>query len=176
MKKKIFFILLLVWITITWCSDKSNFQFEFDNFYGYFFTEKTFVSDSKAEWLWYSILKNDILKIHKNQTSSWYTDNIIIVKTQSKDELDDFVKDTIQKTKIPWYKIETTSTMKINCLWEGLSWKSIKSKMVGNLDTTYFSHSFIKQDDAIYIISYSTPNEKERNTFSSDVKAIKCKK
>ncbi|HPC34353.1 MAG TPA: hypothetical protein PLP73_01725, partial [Candidatus Absconditabacterales bacterium] len=73
-------------------------------------------------------------------------------------------------------KIETTSTMKINCLGEGLSGKSIKSKMVGNLDTTYFSHSFIKQDDTIYIISYSTPNEKERNTFSSDVKAIKCKK
>jgi hypothetical protein len=48
--------------------------------------------------------------------------------------------------------------------------------MVRNLDTTYFSHSFIKKDDTIYIISYSTPNEKERNTFSSDVKAIKCKK
>ncbi|HPC34354.1 MAG TPA: hypothetical protein PLP73_01730, partial [Candidatus Absconditabacterales bacterium] len=95
-----FFILLLVGITITGCSDKSNFQFEFDNFYGYFFTEKTFVSDSKAEGLGYSILKNDILKIYKNQTSSGYTDNIIIVKTQSKDELDDFVKDTIQKTKI----------------------------------------------------------------------------
>ena len=173
MKKKIFFILLLVWITITWCSDKSNFQFEFDNFYGYFFTEKTFVSDSKAEWLWYSILKNDILKIYKNQTSSWYTDNIIIVKTQSKDELDDFVKDTIQKTKIPWYKIETTSTMKINCLWEGLSW-NLSSQKWWEFRYYLFSHSFIKQDDTIYIISYSTQTKK-RNTFSSDVKAINVK-
>jgi len=176
MKKKLFVTIIFAWILISWCSNKSNFQFEFDNFYWYFFTENNFVSDINLDWFWYNILKNDILKIYKKSSSSWYTDNIVIVKKQSQQELNDFVNETVKKTKIEWYKIESTKSISINCLWNKIDWKSINSKIAWNLNTTYFSHSFFKHNDNIYIISYSTQDEKERKTFSSDVKNIKCKK
>jgi hypothetical protein len=176
MKKKLFIAIIFIWVLISWCSDKGNFQFEFDNFYWYFFTEKTFVSDTKLSWLWYNLLKNEILKIYKSDSSSWYTDSIIITKKQSNNSLDDFVKEVIKQTKIKWYKIESTRQIKINCLWENIDWKTINSKFIWNLNTTYFSHSFLKHNNNIYIISYSTQDNKERKTFSSDVKNIKCKK
>jgi hypothetical protein len=176
MKKKLLITIILVWILISWCSEKGRFKFDFDNFYWYFFTEEDFTTDVKAEWLWYNVLKSDILKIYKKTSSTWYADSIVIIKKPSSKDLNEFVDETVKKTEIEWYKIESNNQIKINCLWENIDWKSINSKIVWSLSTTYFSHSFFKHKDNIYIISYSTQNEEERKMFSSDVKHIKCKK
>ncbi len=177
MKKTIFIISILFSITLFWCSNKNNFEFSFDNFYWYFFTENKFTfTDIQADWLWYNIIKNDILKMYKKINSSWYVDNIIIIKKQSDKELSEFVEDTIKKTKIQWYKLDTTRDIKIKCIDEVLKWKSTNWRVNGNLNTTYFNHSFFKHNNNIYIVSYSSQDESERNTFASDVKNIKCKK
>jgi predicted small lipoprotein YifL len=44
MKKAILFIAILSALSLTACGDKTNFEFSFDDFYGYFFTNDTFVS------------------------------------------------------------------------------------------------------------------------------------
>lgn len=126
--------------------------------------------------MWYNLISKDIIKLYKKINTSWYVDNIIIMKKQTDKELKEFVDDTVEKTKIEWYKLDSTKAIKIRCREEKLAWFSINGKIIWNLSTTYFNHSFVKQDWNIYIISYSTQDEEERDTFSSDVKNIKCKK
>lgn len=177
MKKIIIISSIIFSITIFWCSQKTNFEFSFDNFYWYFFTESNFTStDIKIDWLGYNIINKEILKMYKKINSTWYIDSIIIIKKESDKELAEFVEDTVQKTKIQWYKLGSTNEHKIKCINESIKLKSINWEINGNLNTNYFNHSFFKYNNYIYIISYATQNEDERDTFASDVKNIKCKK
>ncbi len=163
-------------ILITWCWNKTNFEFDFDNFYWYFFTENTFhENNQKLEWLAAWLLQNNIVKVFQQTNTTWYTDSIVIIKKQSSEDLADFVIKNTEKMKLEWYQSDKSDESNIRCKDEKLDTIIIDSELKLNLTTTYFTQSFLKDKEYIYIISFSSDNEDERNTFSSDVRNIKCK-
>lgn len=176
MKKILITIGLASVLFITWCWNKTNFEFNFDNFYWYFFTENSFdKTEPNIKWLWIKLIKNDIIQTYTQSNSTWYIDSIIIIKKKTDKELKDFVSENIKKIKLEWYKSDNTKNWNIRCKEKKLDISTINSKLSANLSPTYFTHAFFKVENNIYIISFSTDEEKERDTFASDIKNIKCK-
>jgi hypothetical protein len=179
--KKIFiFVSLWSIIIISWCGSTPRFEFSFDEFNSYFNTENLFQkTDINIEWLSSDLLKNDIIKtyIQTNNNTEWqsYTDSIIIIKKISSKTLSEFVQDDIQKTKLNWYSHKDASTTKIKCNDQKLELNIVDSELNWNLNTTYFTQAFIKKTDSIFIVSFSSQNQDERDSFSSDIDKTKCK-
>ncbi len=178
MKKIFWFGILIFSITIiSWCwSNKKNFEFEFENFYWYFYTQNTFEeSKQKLTGFAYDLLSNEILKIYQQKQTSWYIDSIIVLKQNNPKDIKTFVEDNQQKMKLDWYTFDNTKEYKTRCKDQKLESIITSSELKWNLNTTYFTQAFIKNKDYIYIISFSSDKENERDTFESDVKNIKCR-
>ena len=175
--KKIFFIIVFISASIiAWCWDKINFEFSFENFYWYFFTENTFEKSEKTStWLWFQLIKTDIIQTYAQSNSTWYVDSIIIIKKITDKKLEDFVEENIKKIKLEWYKSDSTKDWNIRCKEDKIKINIINSQLSANLNTIFFTHAFFKVENNMYIISFSTDKKEERDTFASDVKNIKCK-
>ncbi len=175
--KKILFLVatFTVLITISGCGSKENFEFTFDNFYWYFFTNNTFVSsDIQTEWLASKLLENNIVEIYTQSQNSWYTDSIIISKKQSTQTLQAFVSQNLKKIKLEWYTIGKEKTATIRCNEEKIDINTVNSELKWNLNEIFFTQTFLIYKENSYIISFSTNEEEERDIFASDVKNIKC--
>lgn len=175
--KKIFLIIGLLSVSIlAWCWNKVNFEFGFENFYWYFFTNNTFEqSEITSTGLWSQLIKNDIIQTYIQSNSTWYIDSIIIIKKLTDKELEDFVEENIQKIKLEWYTSDGIKKWDIRCKGEKISISIVNSQLAANLNPIFFTHAFFKIEDNTYILSFSTDQEEERDTFSSDVRNIKCK-
>jgi hypothetical protein len=106
MNKILLIILSLIpFIIVTWCGNKVNFEFDFDHFYWYFFTNNTFEKrEIVANWLWSKLIKNDIIQSYIQSNSTWYIDSIIVIKKITDKELKNFVNENKQRIKLEWYK------------------------------------------------------------------------
>lgn len=177
MKKVTLTIFILSTLIFSACSNKTFFEFEFDNFYWYFFTENNF-TNSKADTngLWYTIIKDDIIKTYYQTNNSGHKDNIIIIKKQTNKTLKQFVEDLSKTNKIEWYKVDKIKWFDLRCNEEKLQWYTLNAKLIWNLTTSYLNHSFFEYNGYVYIVSFFSDNESERNTFATDAKNIKCKK
>ena len=187
MYKKIFISTIAVIIlVITWCSSTNKFEFSFDNFNWHFYTNTTFVqNDENLHWLAIWLLKNNILSIYKeknisNDQNTGYIDSIIIIKKHTLNTLDEFVTQNIQKIKVEWYLQESDNKDTITCYNENtnknikIDIKIINSKLTQNFKTIFFVQWFLIYKDNAYIVSYSTDNKDERDTFASDLNQLKC--
>lgn len=163
-------------IFIAWCGNKTNFEFDFDNFYGYFLTNNTFQENNQElEWFAAWLLQNNIVKIFQQTNTTWYTDSIIIIKKQNSENLVDFVIKNTDKMKLEWYKAEKMNESTIKCNEKKLDMITINSQLELNLTETYFTQAFFKYQEYIYTISFSSESEDERDTFYWDMKNIECK-
>ena len=177
------FIFVFLWtiIIISWCGNNPRFEFSFDKFSWYFNTSNTFEDTAiNIKWLSSDLLKDDIIHTYLQTTSDnnnweWYTDSIIIIKKISSKELSDFVTSDIQKTKLNWYIYTEPKTTKIKCNDQKLDLNIVDSELKWHLTTTYFTQAFIKNADQIFIVSFSSQDEDERDSFSSNIDQINCK-
>lgn len=175
-KKIIFIVLLFSGIFLYWCSKSWGFQYEFDNFYGEFNTEKEFESSkSELNWLWYNLIKNNVIKIYEQKNTEWFTESIIISKKDSDKDLETFAKENIENVDISWLKIAKWKNLEIDCNGTSLELVYFQWRYDMNQYDIYMTNGFLKVWQWIYAISYATLDEKSRNDFSSSFKTIKCK-
>jgi len=176
MKKIFLFIIILSCIILYWCSEKlPQVSYDFENFHWYFDSENYYnQSTSRLEWQWYQLLQNDIITIYKQQNSSWFTNSIIIAKRNSDKTVNDFIAENLKLITNDWFKTESSKKNKFICKDTNIEIYTTNSKVKTNLDTIYLSQSFFKQNNFIYIISFSTLDEIERNNFSDHIKHITC--
>ncbi|HKL44151.1 MAG TPA: hypothetical protein VJ892_02650 [Candidatus Absconditabacterales bacterium] len=177
MKKIFLIIILILGITIlSGCGDKENFEFEFENFYGYFYTENTFEEENQEfTGFAYNLLSNKMIKVYKQKQNSGYIDSIIILKQNTTKDLLSFVEENQEKMKLDGYDFENQKEYETRCKDKKLKSIVISSILNGNLKNIYFTQAFIKNKDYVYIISFSSDKEDERDIFESDVKSIKCR-
>ncbi len=177
MYKKIIFITLIFSVFfLYWCSENEWFQYDFDNFYGEFDTENDFeINKTELNWLWYNLIKNDIIKIYKQKNPEWFTESIIISKKNSDKDLESYAKENIENVDISGLKVTKWKDLEIEC--DGQSFDLIYFQWKYNMNqyNIYMTNGFLKVWAWIYTISYATLDEKSRNNFSSSFKTIKCK-
>ena len=175
-KKIIFIVLFFCGIFLYWCSDNWWFQYEFDNFYGNFYTEKDFeLNNTELNWLWYNLIKNNIVNIYEENNENWFKESIIISKKNSDKNLEVYAEENVANTDISWLKISKWKNINIDCSWATLSLIYYQWRYNMNQYTIYITDWFLKVNQSIYSISYATLDEKNRNNFSSSFKSIKCK-
>lgn len=176
MKKILLFIIISSCIILYWCSEKlPQVSYDFKNFHWYFDSENYYnQSTSRLEWQGYQLLQNDIITIYKQQNSSWFTNSIIVAKRNSDKNVNDFIAENLKLITNDGFKTESSKKNKFVCKDENIDIYTTNSKVKTNLDTIYLSQSFFKQNDFIYIISFSTLNEVERNSFSDNIRHIIC--
>jgi hypothetical protein len=159
-----------------WCGKSWGFQYEFDNFYGEFNTENDFeLSKTELNWLWYNLIKNNIIKIYEQKNTEWFTESIIISKKDSDKDLETFAKENIENVNISWLKVAKWKFLEIDCNGTSLDLVYFQWKYDMNQYDIYITDGFLKVWQWIYTISYATLDEKSRNDFSSNFKTIKCK-
>lgn len=175
-KKIILIALFFSGIFLYWCDNNWGFQYEFDNFYGEFNTEKEFeLSKSELNWLWYNLIKNNIIQIYEQKDPERFTESIIISKKDSDKNLETFAKENIENVDIAWLKVAKWKSLEIDCNGTTLDLLYFQWKYDMNQYDIYITDGFLKVWQWIYIISYATLDEKSRNDFSSSFKTIKCK-
>lgn len=176
MLKKIFVIgLLFSLVILYWCGEKEWFQYEFDNFYWIFVTDKNFdVGKGNFESLWYKILSNNILKMYVEDSDHMFTDSIIITKKNSDKSVEAFWKENLENVSISGLKMTKWKKLEIKCdnVYDLLYYHW---KYTMNQYDIYLTYWFLKVGNEIYIISYATTDEKSRNNFSSSFKTLMCK-
>lgn len=176
MLKKIFVIgLLFLLVILYWCGEKEWFQYEFDNFYWIFVTDKDFdVSKGNLESLWYKILSNNILKMYVENSDYTFTDSIIITKKNSDKSVEAFWKENLENVDISGLKMTKWKKLEVKCdnVYDLLYYHW---KYTMNQYDVYLTYWFLKVGNEIYIISYATTDEKSRNSFSSSFKTLMCK-
>ena len=178
MKKYIFLLSTIVLLSLCWCKTKSpQIDYDFENFHWYFLSENYYAEwyIQQLSWLWYQLLQDDIIKIYKQQDSSWFVNSIIISKRSSDQNLNEFVKDNFNLITNSSFKEESTKNNEINCNGSKIPIITKGSKIKTNLDTIYLSQSFFQKDEKIYIISFATLDIEERDNFTSHIKNINCK-
>ena len=162
--------------TLSWCSNKGSFEFTFENFYWDFFTNNSFsVNNDKIKWITASLLQSNIIGSYIQTHSTWYNDSIIIIKKPITETLNEFISQNVEKIKINWYSFDSTNKNTIKCNKEEIKMQTINSELKWNLDDTFFTQAFFIYKEYIYIISFSSENDTERDTFASDMKNLKCK-
>ena len=115
-KKITLIVLLFSWIFLYWCGNNWWFQYDFDKFYGEFNTENDFeLSKAELNWLWYNLIKNDIIKIYEQKNPEWFTESIIISKRNSDKDLESYTKENIENVDISWLKITKGKNIQIEC-------------------------------------------------------------
>ena len=175
-KKVTLIVLLFSLIFLYWCSENEWFQYEFDDFYGEFKTENDFeLSKTELNWLWYNLIKNNIIKIYEQKDANWFTESIIISKKNSDKHLESFSKENIENVDISGLKVTKWKNVQIDCNWESLNLLYYQWKYAMNQYDIYITDWFLKIWQWIYTISYATLDEKSRNDFSTSFKTIKCK-
>lgn len=175
-KKITLIVLLFSWIFLYWCGNNWWFQYDFDNFYGEFNTENDFeLSKAELNWLWYNLIKNDIIKIYEQKNPEWFTESIIISKRNSDKDLESYTKENIENVDISWLKITKGKNIQIECNDETFDLMYFQWRYDMNQYDIYTTNWFLKVWQWIYTISYATLDEKSRNDFSSSFKTIKCK-
>ena len=178
MKKKFFVIAVLLFssVFLYWCNSKTWLTYEFDNFYGAFSTEKTFENDkTELNWLWYNLLKSSIIKIYSQKNPELFNESIIISKRNSDKDVESFAKENIDNVDITGLKISRWKSMDIKCNWISYNFVYYQWRYSMNQYNIYLSEGFLKVGTTIYVISYATLDEKNRNNFSSSFKTIQCK-
>lgn len=178
MRKKHFFItiLFLSLTTLLWCQKSEQFQYDFDNFYSKFDTQKEFeLNKDELEWLWYKLLDNSIVKIYSQKNATDFNESIIITKKNSDKSIEEFAKEDIENIDISWFKPSKWKMLEIKCESDNYNLLYYQWKQSMNQYTIYLTYWFMKNNNEIYIISYATLDEKSRNDFSSSFKNIKCK-
>jgi len=178
MKKRFFLIVILFFssIILYWCGTDTGFKYEFENFYGTFYTENSFENDwTKLNWLWYNLLGSSIIKIYSQKNSDYFKESIIIAKKSSDKSVETFAKENIDNVDISWLKMSKWKNIEIKCNWITYSFVYYQWKYSMNQYNLYLSNWFLKSGQVIYIISYATLDEKSRNDFSSSFKNIQCK-
>lgn len=168
---------MIIWtVILTWCGSKENFEFEFEWFYWYFYTENSFEElNQELTGFAHDLLSNKIIKLYQQTNNSWYTDSIIILKQSTPKDLAVFVQENQDKMKLEWYSFDNPSNHNTRCNEQKLDSITNTSTLNWNLNKIYFSQTYIKNKNHIYIISFSSEQEDERNTFESDIKNIKCR-
>ena len=175
-KKYLIVILLFSSIFLYWCSNYTWFQYEFENFYGIFNTEKSYKNNwSDLDWLWYNLLKNSIIKIYTQEDPDSFKESIIISKKNSDKDVESFAKENVDNVDISGLKISRWKSMEIKCNWITYDFVYYQWKYSMNQYNIYLSEWFLKVGSIIYVISYATLDEKSRNDFSSSFKTIQCK-
>ena len=178
MLKKTFLIgLLSSLILLYWCGEIWWFQYEFDNFYWIFNTEKDFeVGQRTLNSLWYRVLANNIVQIYVEKGSnSVFTDSIVIVKKNSDKSVEAFWKENLEDVDISGLKMSKWKKFEIKCEDGVHSFLYYQWKYEMNQYDMYLVYWFLKNNNEIYIISYATLDEKSRNAFSSSFKTLTCK-
>jgi len=177
MFKKVFIIgLLSSLIFLYWCTKSNWFKYEFDNFYWTFNTETSFSeSNTELNWLWYKILYKDIIKIYKQEWENKFSESIIISERNSDKSIQDFAKENIEDIEIKWFKPYKGKNVEIKCNENVYNLIYYQWKYSMNQYNIYLTYWFIKVNNKVYIVSYATPDEKNRNNFSSSLKELKCK-
>ncbi len=176
MKKILITILTISSIIIAGCGDNTKFEFGFEEFEGYFITENTFsINNTETKWLAAGLLKNNIIHTYTQIQSSWYIDSIIVIKKPSSQQLDEFVSQNTKKIKMEWYISKSTNNNTFKCNKEKIDMQTIDSDLEWNLSNIFFTQAFFMHKWNAYIISFSSEEEQERDTFASDIKNLKCK-
>ncbi len=176
MKKIIISLIAISSIIISGCGDNTSFEFEFDNFYWNFNTNNTFeINNSETKWLAAWLLKNDIIATYIQTENPWYTDSIIVIKKTSSQTLEEFIAQNTKKIKLDWYTSQKAEEKTLKCNDNKITTQTIDSELEWNLNITFFTQTFFIYSWSAYIISFSSENEQERDTFTSDIKNIKCK-
>lgn len=180
MRKKFYLIVLLVFITaLCGCEKRNSFKYEFDDFFGYYYTDESFeVNKDKLNWLWYKLLNNDLVTIY-SQKSTWdelaFKESIVIAKKTSDNSLETFAKENLENVDIWWVKFSRWKNITFDCHDNKLNLLYFQWKYSLNQYNIYVSQWFIKVDNEIYIISFATLNERNRNDFSSAFEDMQCK-
>jgi hypothetical protein len=177
MKKSFLFIILLSCTILYGCSKKlPQVSYDFENFHWYFDSENYYdQSTTQLEWQGYQLLQNDIITTYKQKNSSWFINSIIVVKRTSDKTIDEFVSENLKLITNDGFKTENNKNNKFLCNGKSLDINTVNAKVKTNLDTVYLSQSFFKRDNDIYIISFSTLDSEERNSFSENIKHLNCK-
>lgn len=177
MKKIFLSIIILSSVILYGCKEKlPQVSYDFENFHWYFNSKNYYnQSTTSLEWLGYQLLQNDLIAIYRQQTTSWFTNSIIIAKRKSNLNIDDFVSENLKLIKNNAFKTENSKHQKFKCDWDSIPVITTNSKVKTNLDTIYISQSFFKKNDQIYIISFSTLDSEERNSFSDAIVYLSCK-
>jgi len=163
-------------IVLYWCGEKWWFQYEFEDYYWVFDTEKEFeISDRKMESLWYKILASNILKIYSENSSSDFVDSIIITKKNSDKSAEAFWKENLEDVDLVWLKMSKWKKFEIKCDNNIYNILYYQWRYDMNQYDIYLTYWFFKVNNEIYIISYATKDEKSRNDFSSSLKTLTCK-
>ena len=176
MKKIFLSIIILSSIILYWCKEKlPQVSYDFENFHWYFNSENYYnQSTTPLEWLGYQLLGNNIIAMYKQQNSSWFTNSLIIAKRESDQSIDDFVSENLKLITNDAFKTESEKNSKFKCGNDTVSINTVNSKVKTNLDTLYISQSFFKKNKEIYIISFSTLDIQERNSFSDNISYLSC--
>lgn len=176
MKKIFLSIIILSSIVLYWCGDKlPHVSYDFENFHWYFNSENYYnQSTTSLDWLGYQLLQSDIITIYRQQNSSWFTNSLIIAKRESDQTIDEFVSENLKLITNSAFKTESSKTNKFECGNETIHINTVNSKVKTNLDTLYISQSFFKKNKEIYIISFSTLDIQERNSFSDNITYLSC--
>lgn len=177
MLKRIFLIGLFLFpsIILFWCDVKEWFQYEFGDFYWNFSTEKSFVENKESlDWLGYKLLTNNIVKIYVEDGDAVFKESIIVTKKNSDKSVESFWKENLEDVDIIWLKMSKWKRVEVKCenVYDLLYYQWRYSM---NQYDVYLTYWFLKVNNEIYVISYSTLDEKSRNNFSSSFKALKCK-
>lgn len=176
MKKLLIITFILSSILLYGCNKDEWFKYEFENFYSTFETSQSFEDEwTELNWLWYNLLKSSIVKIYYQSTHEDFRESIIISKKNSDKSIESFAKDNIDNIDIDWLRISRWKSFEIKCNWITYNFVYYQWRYSLNQYNIYISEWFLKSWENIYIISYATLDEKNRNNFSSSFKNIQCK-
>lgn len=181
MKNRFYLIVLLSFplMFLYGCKKQNSFRYDFDNFFGYYYTDESFeINKDKLNWLWYKLLSDDIVNIYSQKSSDEelpFKESIVIAKKTSDKDIETFAKENIENVDIWWVKFSRWKNLTIDCYNDELNLLYFQWKYSLNQYNIYVSQWFIKVDNEIYIISFASLDEKNRNNFSSAFKDIQCK-
>ena len=178
--KKVFVVVIAFFslLLISGCDSKTSncSNFNFDQFNLCFHTNyKYSVYEDKLDGLGYGLLNNDIISMYKQDDTSGFVSSLIINKRISDKSVKDYIAENMDLISIDWFKNEKSKLINTICNGERIELYVENSKLKNNLNNIYFSQTFFKHDDYIYIVSFSTENIVDRDQFSNDIKNLSCK-
>lgn len=178
-KKSCFIVLLFFLVFLCGCGKQNSFKYEFDDFFGYYLTDDSFeINKNKLNWLWSKLLDGDLVSIY-SQKSTWneetFKESIVIIKKTSDSKLETFAKENIENVDIWWVKFSKWKNITFDCNGKKIDMLYYQWRYSLNQYNIYVSQWFIKINSEIYVISFASLSEKNRDTFSSTFNDIQCK-
>lgn len=175
--------LLLIFLTLlilSGCKSKSSFLLTFDEFTMRFYDNYKQYIPTASET---SIEGMKVLREMKEQTTkedTGFINSLVVIRTpiQSWTDIKQLADSNTKQLqlKLLKYKNITSANKKMKCDDVQYSWYTITFSYQLDKEMIYGGQYFLADDEALYMVSLSSDNEKDIKNFVKSIETVKCTK